>query len=135
MEDYPRNLAEFEARFANQVSKPIDRTANPIQGFSDEFTFRFNRRKSRSRGKLFYRLVQQAVAVQVRTTTTCSDRTANPFGEIRHVPLIERRSTAGPRTGRGSPHVYGLNRDLRRPGRALRVTPLPRTIPKSEIAS
>jgi hypothetical protein len=27
----------------------------------DEFTFRFNRRTSASRGKLFYRLVQQAV--------------------------------------------------------------------------
>lgn len=31
--------------------------------YLDEFTFRFNRRRSRSRGKLFYRLVQQAVAV------------------------------------------------------------------------
>jgi transposase-like protein len=31
--------------------------------YLDEFTFRFNRRKSRHRGKLFYRLVQQAVAV------------------------------------------------------------------------
>ena len=31
--------------------------------YLDEFTFRFNRRKSRSRGKLFYRLLQQAVAV------------------------------------------------------------------------
>jgi transposase-like protein len=31
--------------------------------YLDEFTFRFNRRHSRSRGKLFYRLVQQAVAV------------------------------------------------------------------------
>lgn len=30
--------------------------------YLDEFTFRFNRRKSKSRGKLFYRLVQQAVA-------------------------------------------------------------------------
>lgn len=29
--------------------------------YLDEFTFRFNRRKSRSRGKLFYRLVQQAI--------------------------------------------------------------------------
>ncbi len=28
----------------------------------DEFTFRFNRRTSWSRGKLFYRLLQQAVA-------------------------------------------------------------------------
>ena len=32
--------------------------------YLDEFTFRFNRRKSGSRGKLFYRLVQQAVAVE-----------------------------------------------------------------------
>jgi len=30
----------------------------------DEFTFRFNRRRSQHRGKLFYRLVQQAVRVQ-----------------------------------------------------------------------
>ena len=30
--------------------------------YLDEFVFRFNRRSSRSRGKLFYRLVQQAVA-------------------------------------------------------------------------
>ena len=32
--------------------------------YLDEFTFRFNRRKSRNRGKLFYRLVQQAVQVE-----------------------------------------------------------------------
>ena len=32
--------------------------------YLDEFTFRFNRRRSRRRGKLFYRLVQQAVAVE-----------------------------------------------------------------------
>jgi transposase-like protein len=31
--------------------------------YLDEFSFRFNRRRSASRGKLFYRLVQQAVAV------------------------------------------------------------------------
>jgi transposase-like protein len=31
--------------------------------YLDEFTFRFNRRTSRSRGKLFYRLLPQAVAV------------------------------------------------------------------------
>lgn len=31
--------------------------------YLDEFTFRFNRRTSRSRGLLFYRLAQQAVAV------------------------------------------------------------------------
>ena len=32
--------------------------------YLDEFTFRFNRRKSASRGKLFYRLTQQAVQVE-----------------------------------------------------------------------
>jgi transposase-like protein len=31
--------------------------------YLDEFAFRFNRRKSASRGKLFYRLLQQAVAI------------------------------------------------------------------------
>lgn len=31
--------------------------------YLDEYTFRFNRRTSRSRGKLFYRLLQQAVQV------------------------------------------------------------------------
>jgi len=31
--------------------------------YLDEFTFRFNRRSSRSRGKLFLRLAEQAVAV------------------------------------------------------------------------
>ena len=34
-----------------------------LDDYLDEFTFRFNRRTSRHRGKLFYRLVQQAVAV------------------------------------------------------------------------
>jgi hypothetical protein len=32
--------------------------------YLDEFTFRFNRRKSMNRGKLFYRLIQQAVAIE-----------------------------------------------------------------------
>lgn len=31
--------------------------------YLDEFTFRFNRRRSKSRGKLFYRLIQQAVSI------------------------------------------------------------------------
>lgn len=38
-----------------------------LQDYFDEFTFRFNRRTSASRGKLFYRLAQQAV--QVAPTT------------------------------------------------------------------
>jgi transposase-like protein len=43
--------------------------------YLDEFTFRFNRRTSRSRGLLFYRLLQNAVALE-----------PTPYGEvIRHV--------------------------------------------------
>jgi hypothetical protein len=34
-----------------------------LNDYLDEFTFRFNRRTSASRGKLFYRLAQQAVHV------------------------------------------------------------------------
>lgn len=44
--------------------------AEHLDYYLDEFTFRFNRRTSRSRGKLFYRLLQQAVAV---TPTTYRD--------------------------------------------------------------
>jgi transposase-like protein len=35
-----------------------------LDAYLDEFTFRFNRRKSRNRGKLFYRLLEQAVGVE-----------------------------------------------------------------------
>ena len=41
--------------------------AEHLQDYLDEFVFRFNRRKSRSRGKLFYRLAQQAVATEPTT--------------------------------------------------------------------
>ena len=34
-----------------------------LEYYLDEFTFRFNRRTSRHRGKLFYRLLEQSVAV------------------------------------------------------------------------
>lgn len=38
--------------------------ASHLDYYLDEFTFRFNRRASRSPGKLFYRLIQQAVVVE-----------------------------------------------------------------------
>lgn len=37
--------------------------AKHLEYYLDEFTFRFNRRTSHSRGKLFYRLLQQAVQI------------------------------------------------------------------------
>ena len=41
--------------------------------YLDEFTFRFNRRSSASRGKLFYRLVQQAVQIEPHPYRTLID--------------------------------------------------------------
>ncbi len=38
-----------------------------LDDYLNEFVFRFNRRKSASRGKLFYRLAQQAVNVAPMT--------------------------------------------------------------------
>lgn len=37
--------------------------ASRLDYYLDEYTFRFNRRASRSRGKLFFRLIQQAVSI------------------------------------------------------------------------
>ena len=45
--------------------------------YLDEFTFRFNRRTSRSRGKLFYRLMQQAVI----TSPSSYESMVKPFRE------------------------------------------------------
>ena len=39
-------------------------SARHLDYYLDEASFRFNRRNSRSRGKLFYRLVQQAAAIE-----------------------------------------------------------------------
>ena len=47
--------------------------------YLDEFTFRFNRRKSRSRGKLFFRLLRQAVVVEpvpYKSMVKCYETTA-----------------------------------------------------------
>ncbi|MBI4455420.1 MAG: IS1595 family transposase [Acidobacteria bacterium] len=51
--------------------------------YLDEFTFRFNRRKSPSRGKLFFRLVQQAVAVDPSSYDMIVGKTRAPTQETR----------------------------------------------------
>ena len=51
--------------------------------YLDEFTFRFNRRTSRSRGKLFYRLLQQAVAVE---PVTADELRGNNRNRLPHNP-------------------------------------------------
>lgn len=51
--------------------------------YLDEFTFRFNRRTSRSRGKLFYRLLQQAVETDPISFDKISQHT-KPFERRKH---------------------------------------------------
>jgi transposase-like protein len=51
--------------------------------YLDEFTFRFNRRRSKSRGKLFFRLMQQAVTTPPATYDSIvkrSKRSTQPVG-------------------------------------------------------
>jgi len=54
--------------------------------YLDEFTFRFNRRTSASRGKLFYRLVEQAVQVEPAPRATLvggkNNPHLNPLGSV-----------------------------------------------------
>lgn len=56
--------------------------------YLDEFTFRFNRRKSASRGKLFYRLVQQAVAVGPSTYDEIVGRTPSKLKTAKPQALV-----------------------------------------------
>jgi hypothetical protein len=48
-----------------------------VDYYLDEFTFRFNRRTSRSRGMLFYRLIQQGAVAGPVTYTDIRDNLAN----------------------------------------------------------
>jgi len=62
------NLLPLTNRVASQLKRWLQGTHqgavrdSHLDYYLDEFTFRFNRRTSRSRGKLFHRLIQQAVA-------------------------------------------------------------------------
>jgi transposase-like protein len=58
--------------------------------YLDEFTFRFNRRTSRHRGKLFFRLVEQAVVVQpVPYARLVQRRRSRPMGNHKGLGLPE----------------------------------------------
>ena len=73
--------------------------------YLDEFTFRFNRRRSRARGLLFYRLLQNAVQVDPvslrRDPESClgSTRGAGPAID-RPRSMSARRETAAALTAR-----------------------------------
>ena len=80
MDSYPRDLIEFERQFCSEdACLEYLRQIRWCDGFLcpgcggarswrvgkglDEYTFRFNRRNSKARGLLFYRLLQQAVMI------------------------------------------------------------------------
>ena len=56
--------------------------------YLDGFTFRFNRRKSASRGKLFYRLVQQAVVVEPSTYDEIVERIPGKLKKAKPQALV-----------------------------------------------
>lgn len=67
--DIGKNLLPLVNRVASLLKRWLLGThqgavkVSHLDYYLDEFTFRFNRRTSKSRGKLFYRLVQQSVEV------------------------------------------------------------------------
>lgn len=81
-----------------------------MQAYLDEFTFRFNRRRSRSRGMLFYRLLDQAVHAEPRTYRSLVAEPGIGDRQPPHPPSVDKRihppSLAGDpldRPWRGSP--------------------------------
>jgi hypothetical protein len=73
-----------------------------LDAYLDEFTFRFNRRTSRSRGKLFYRLAQQVVAVDPVPAKKILGRRSKASGTTCrgneshvHKPIVLLRATTG----------------------------------------
>lgn len=75
----------WTGRVAHQARAPAlsDVRACHLGYYLDEYTFRFKRRASLSRGKLFYRLVQQALEVdplpEAELTASASRRTDEDF--------------------------------------------------------
>jgi transposase-like protein len=56
-----------------------------LEYYLDEFTFRFNRRTSRYRGKLFYRLIEQAVAIEPFPYSTLVKHARAPKPKPQHI--------------------------------------------------
>jgi transposase-like protein len=70
-----------------------------LDAYLNEFTFRFNRRNSRRRGLLFYRLLNQAIAAEpityrslVANSTPTSPRSTRPSrpGRVADIPAVHR---------------------------------------------
>lgn len=67
--------------------------AHQLDYYLDEFTFRFNRRRSRARGLLFHRLAEQAVAVPPAPLPrhhwkTCKSGRSQADGSVKGYPTF-----------------------------------------------
>ena len=82
--DVGENLLPLAHRVASLLKRWLLGThqggvqAAHLDYYLDEFTFRFNRRTSRSRGKLFFRLVQQAVMIEPVTGREIQKKDPSP---------------------------------------------------------
>jgi hypothetical protein len=68
-------------------------TPEHLDYYLDEFTFRFNRRRSANRGKLFYRLAQQAVAIDplpYKSMVKCYATAATDEGPDQNRPTLNK---------------------------------------------
>ena len=61
IEQYPKDFQEFLSQFKTDQGNI---STKHLQYYLNEFAFRFNRKLSTYRGKLFFRLMQQAVETQ-----------------------------------------------------------------------
>jgi transposase-like protein len=64
-----------------------------LQAYLHEFTFRFNRRHSRARGTLFYRLLQQAVET---APTSFKDLVVSPNPRVDNKPMPPKERRTAP---------------------------------------
>jgi transposase-like protein len=81
--------------------------ATHLQAYLNEFAFRFNRRRSRARGLLFYRLLDQAAVAEPIT-----------YRQLLVEPGAKRRNTTAPTGARRNPSSLALppaERPWRRP--------------------
>jgi hypothetical protein len=85
-----------------------------LQAYLDEFTFRFNRRRSHARGMLFYRLLEQSVQAPPRTYHSLVVDPRSGFRSPPPPPLDKRvrpASLAGDPLDRPSGHQPAENAD------------------------
>lgn len=66
-----------------------------VDAYLDEFTFRFNRRASRNRGLVFYRLLKQCVNTRPRSYDTIVYSRRGARGKVRPTPRPRRSPGAG----------------------------------------